>query len=341
MKKSSIIKPSPLFLIFPAAVLILYFSAQTKQGISEGLKICADTIIPSLFPFLCLSNTAILSAKGGGILSKIYSKIFNLPRNTAPVFLFSLIGGFPIGALMAAGLYEKGDISKKCARRLATFCFCSGPAFCISAVGEKMCASKKEGIYLFIGSALSACIMGFVAGRLGKKEEANSITSTALPLSQAVNTAVERSIKSILNICAWITLAGAFVYLIKISPLNINAKRICIALLETTSGCATFKSEPVLVALFLGFGSISVFLQIQKYLDAIDFKLHIYILYRIIGGALSAGICYVLNIISPVNIQTINQNISVKVFSFSAPLSAVLMLSFAVFILDEKKEMPF
>ena len=40
-------------------VLLIVFSAPVKQGVSNGIDICLNTVIPSMFPFMCLGQIAI------------------------------------------------------------------------------------------------------------------------------------------------------------------------------------------------------------------------------------------------------------------------------------------
>ncbi len=337
MKRNAPIHLNIAVLGFAAGGLLLYFSAQTKQGIKAGLDICAETLIPSLFPFLCLANLMMLKTGGGyGFFSRLFSRFFSLPPVLAKAYLFSLAGGYPLGAIMTAGLYKNGEISKKQAQRASLFCFCSGPAFCISAVGENICSSKTQGIYLFLSCALSASITGIALRFFGKSEEKSLVKISAAKKSD-FNSAVENSIHSMLNMCAVVIIASAAVYLIKISPLNFTLKKYIICALEVTNGCAQVKNNPVILAAVLSFGGISVFLQIKRYLDEVNLPYFKYFLFRFLNSLLSAGICFLINSLFPVSVQTAKEAVSVKYFSFSAPLSALLLLSFCVFILDNKK----
>ena len=337
MKRNAPIRLNMPVMGFAAGALLLYFSAVTKQGIKSGLEICADTLIPSLFPFLCLANIIMLGKNDkASIFSKLFSRIFFLEPSLAKVFLFSLVGGYPLGAMMTAALYKNGKISQSHAKRACLFCFCSGPAFCISAVGENMCKSKMQGIYIFISCALAAIIAGIFLGIINKDEEMFTEQKSESE-KEDFNGAIEKSINSMLSICARVIIASAFVCLVKIAPLNFTLKKYFICALEVTSGCYEVKRSPFLLAAVLSFGGISVFLQIKKYLDEIKLPYFKYFSCRILSAVLSGGICKFLNFLFPVSLQTAKTGISVKCFSFSAPLSALLLLSFAVFILDNKR----
>lgn len=337
MKRNSPVRLNPAIVAFGVGFLLLFFGVQTKEGIKSGLEICAETLIPSLFPFLCLANIIMLkSGEKPGFTAKVFARVFSAEEALAKVFLFSLIGGYPVGAMMTAELYKKGAICKTHAQRASLFCFCSGPAFCISAVGESMCSSKMQGVYLFISCALANIIIGIILGFFDKNKEPAPEQKSEGKKGD-FNSAMEKSINSMLSVCAWMIIASAFVYLVKISPLDFSLKKYIICALEVTNACKEVKNSPFSLAAVLSFGGICVFMQIKKYLDEIQLPCFKYFLFRFLNAVLSAGICRLINFIFPLSVQTANAGISVKYFSFNAPLSALLLLSLSVFILDNKK----
>ena len=163
MKKSSVVKGLTLSVVLLFGVVCIFYSETVKQGVSNGLSLCANTLIPSLFIFLCLSHTAVAYSEIHiPLLSKAYAAVFRAPRNTAVLFLLSLIGGYPVGAMLCARMLEEKKITAAQAKRLPLYCCCSGPAFAVLAVGETMCGSKSVGLILFASTVLSQCIIGIV-----------------------------------------------------------------------------------------------------------------------------------------------------------------------------------
>lgn len=79
---------SILFVLF--TILLVAFSKQNMQATHEGLILCANSVIPSLFPFFIatelLNNTNIPSLIGTH-LSKIMKPIFNVPGEGAYAFI--------------------------------------------------------------------------------------------------------------------------------------------------------------------------------------------------------------------------------------------------------------
>ncbi|MFA9382095.1 MAG: hypothetical protein ACERKO_13650, partial [Acetanaerobacterium sp.] len=117
-------------------VAVLYFcNAQAvSAGVRDGLLVCANTLIPSLFPFMILC-AFIVNSRLSDYLSAPFAfftaRVLRLPAFTGSVFLLSLVGGYPVGARMIAQLYREGRISGHTASRMLLFCVNAGPAFLI------------------------------------------------------------------------------------------------------------------------------------------------------------------------------------------------------------------
>lgn len=87
---------------FFGIILLLYPSTAAK-GISNAIIVCTDVVIPSLFPFTaCI--LFLMRCGIGDFLKKLESislKIFHQNIDMLTVMLFSLIGGYPVGAKLS------------------------------------------------------------------------------------------------------------------------------------------------------------------------------------------------------------------------------------------------
>lgn len=147
------------------ALALLFCSPAAGEGIRQGLAVCASVMIPSLYPFLILSDFVARTRLGrllerplGGVAERLY----RCPRALAPAILMSWIGGYPAGARVLAGMAERGVLTREEAGRALTFCVNSGPAFLAAVVGAGVFGSPRWGLFLF------ACQLaaGAAAGRL-------------------------------------------------------------------------------------------------------------------------------------------------------------------------------
>ena len=106
----------------------------TKNGISLWWKV----ILPSLFPFMILSNLITKTALPkifGKLLNPIMQFVFKLPGISAIAVFLGMIGGYPVGAKVTADLRKNNTISKNTANKLITFTNNSGPLFITGAIG--------------------------------------------------------------------------------------------------------------------------------------------------------------------------------------------------------------
>jgi nucleoside recognition membrane protein YjiH len=117
----------------------LSFPTQTVDGAREGLALCLDIIVPSLFPFFVLSALLIelgLADCLGRALERVMRPVFNLPGICGTAVVLGFLGGYPVGARTAIALYKKGLSSRSETERLLSFCNNSGPAFILGAGGR-------------------------------------------------------------------------------------------------------------------------------------------------------------------------------------------------------------
>lgn len=200
-----------------AAMLIM--PSKTMAAAENALVLCANAVIPSVFPFIFCANMFIsLGAAGlaGRYLSKIMRPLFNIPGSGAVAAVLGVISGYPVGAICASSLYSRGECTKSEAERMLAFCNNSGPMFIIGAVGVQMSGSFRIGVLLYIIHILSAFLTGIVFGRIKKEKTKTRALPYAMQdsgLKDAVydlGGAIEKSVDSILKICGFVVIFGVF-----------------------------------------------------------------------------------------------------------------------------------
>ena len=98
--------------ILTALVCLFLFTRPEicSEGVRSGILLAAETVVPSLFPFMTVASFLLRSGLGeaaGKPFDKVCEKLFRLPGVLAPVIIMSQIGGFPIGAKMTYELLKK------------------------------------------------------------------------------------------------------------------------------------------------------------------------------------------------------------------------------------------
>lgn len=103
--------------ILTALVCLFLFTRPEicSEGVRSGILLAAETVVPSLFPFMTVASFLLRSGLGeaaGKPFDKVCEKLFRLPGVLAPVIIMSQIGGFPIGAKMTYELLKKNAITE-------------------------------------------------------------------------------------------------------------------------------------------------------------------------------------------------------------------------------------
>lgn len=117
-----------LFFLF----FLLLFPSQAFSYAKAGLMLWFYTLLPSLLPFMILSNICIKT----GLLDKLFEapkkfwkKAFALSPSGAYALCMGIFCGYPMGAKITADLYAEHRISKQEASYLLTFACFPGPSF--------------------------------------------------------------------------------------------------------------------------------------------------------------------------------------------------------------------
>lgn len=311
------------------------------EGVRNGLFLCGETVIPSLFPFMIFSDFIVRSELGyavGKFISSLTEKLFRLPGCSACAIIMSLIGGFPVGARMISQLYEDGRLSATQAKRMLWFCVNSGPAFVIGAVGAGMLSSKKCGIILFASQTLAALSVGFFSRFFSKKNDEKSEIKNYKINASVLAFSVSGATDAMLNICAWILLFSAFnPFLTKLAEKSSVFNTVAI-MSEVTSGCS-FAAErlPVyLIAPVLCWSGFAVHMQLLPYIKKIGMSLPEFWLSRAVNCFVVLPISFLLFRIFPCEAQAFSSlsDVVVKPYSVSVPASVAMLILGVFTIID-------
>lgn len=330
--------------IFAAAGIGLFLKPQIcAEGVQNSLSLCAETLVPSLFPFLVLSGFFLrsgLCTLCGVWLSPFTARLFRLPGESAGVLLLSMVGGFPVGVKMTENLLESGKISQKQAARMCLFCFNAGPAFVLSAVGTGLYGSTRVGGVLYGALCLSALTVGIVLRFTAPKSAASTKKGESCVLHIRLSTAFTQSVgegmQVTLQICAWVALFGGISALLKDLPLPEGIHRVLIYVTEVTNGVHTAAGHLPLPAVeaILSFGGLAVHCQVLGDLTRCGVSYLHFFCARTVSAVLSALYCRLLLSVFPCEVRTfagtaVQSHAGVSV---SVPASAALLLCAVLFL---------
>lgn len=302
-----------------ATLALMFWPQEAMEAAREGLRLCYNVILPSLFPFFVLSALVVdlgLAGYIGRALEGIMRPLFNVPGACASAFALGFVGGYPVGARTALSLYQKGMCTKTEAERLLAFCNNSGPAFILGVVGAGVFASSKVGLLLYLAHAAASVCVGFLFRfykREGKRRERRaSPTFEAERITVAFTGAIKNSFLSTLNICAFVVFFTVVIKLLflsgllpglagvlgaLLSPLGFStqwAERLLTGLIELTSGvwtltgAGTMSGKLSMAAFLLGWAGLSVHCQVLSFIGGSGLSVKTYIGGKLLHGGLSA-----------------------------------------------------
>lgn len=332
---------------------LLCYPAASVEGVKEGIGICTNVLIPSLFPFLLISHLFVESGAlyfRNKIVSWFMRVFFALPGSAFPIILLSFIGGFPVGAILIKNAYEKGVINESEGQRMLLFCVNPGPAFTFITVGYTLYGSKKTGVIIYAVTVLSGLLLGI----LSRFFDDNKINSELLSmkkehksLSDSVNTAVNLSVRGILNICVWVIIFSCLKFLLGVFPLGENTYDFICMISEVVNGTysASQKAGLPAVCAVIGFSGLCIHFQVLPSIIKLKLKYRFFLVSRIISAAFNCIICYIFVDLVPYSVETAALGIKPEKATVmsSAPVCICLMLLCGLFIvkdyfLSERKE---
>lgn len=326
---------------------ILIAPQAASQGVRDGLTLCGQVVIPSLFPFLALSSFLVqsgLAQRAGRLLGPATRLLFRLPGAAGSAILMSLIGGYPVGARMTAQLLDAALITQKQAQRMLLFCVNSGPAFLISAVGSAMLRNRQAGLILCAALTASALLIGFCMRFLAAKEPmpmgktAAAASPTCPPMAQALVDAAAQGCAGIVSICVWVILFSCIAALLNLLPMPGALRILLQCFLEVTSGCAGAAGKVPLptLALVLGWGGICVHCQVLGDVSKTGLSLPLFFCGRAANGLLACLMSAGLFRLFPCETAAFSNHVQAlpQAFAASAPVAAGMLFMCALLILE-------
>lgn len=306
---------------------LIIFSKNNLSAAKNGLVLWANSVVPSLFPFfiatelLSYTNFAYILGK---FLNKIMKPIFNVSGEGSFALIMGIISGYPIGAKIAVNFRNNKICSKEECERLLSFTNNSGPLFIVGTVGISMFGNSTIGLLLLVTHILASITVGFIfrfwkynhnstsENSISYKESKSNISLSNL--GEIIGNSISSSINTILLIGGFIVLFSVLISILQASSmLNIISNSITPILdllhipqefstgiisgvLELTNGLSLITNihekkislNIILASFLLGFGGISILLQVWSIVAKSDLSIKPYILGKMLHACFSA-----------------------------------------------------
>lgn len=277
------------FMSIFSLALVIRNSDVAIEYMSKGLMLCVRTVIPSLFPFMVISDLLVKSGAVsylGRILKLPMKILFGVSGEGGCAVLLGTLCGFPLGAKTAVAMYDTEKISLSELERLLTFSNNPSSAFIISAVGISLFGSKDIGVKLYVITLLSAFIVGVAQNiilHLSGKQRANVPCYAPRALKGSAKhkfgigtftESITDSAFGIFKICAFVVFFTAFLGTLGSAAESFNIpqelKAFVFGFFELTGGMAqaaeiaSEKTGTAVAAFISGWSGVSVHLQIMS-----------------------------------------------------------------------------
>ena len=293
-------------------ILVLRNSDAAVEYMGRGLTLCAKTVIPSLFPFMVVSELLVSSGAGealGRLFSGIMRRIFGISGAGASALFLGSMCGFPVGARTAVSLYDKGVISRSECQHLLTFTCNPSSAFLITAVGVSLYDSRALGVTLYCVVLLCGLFTGFLARfflRSPKEPPEHPHFPSGLHPGgvESFTGAVSSAATGMLTVCAYVIFFSALTGALEcaVSELGVMGSwgyTLLCGLLEITGGisqASTLSGSAclILTAAFAGWSGVSVHCQVMTLCGGRGLSFKPYILAKAFQGALCGVVTMVI-----------------------------------------------
>lgn len=301
-------------------ILLLLFPHAAYQGASSGLLLWFLNVLPTLLPFIILSNLMIRLNIAGRIsrfLYPLFGRVFRISKEGSYPILVGFLSGIPMGAKATADLASDHKISVEEGNFLLGLCNLASPVFILSfiAMNQLKLPHVRMPLFLIIyaSSIISSYFCRFVSrpwhNRKSKKHpEAYRILPAKSDNFRSVRFTFDILDGSIMNGFEVITKIGGYIILFSILAQIVNengsdtgvVKAAFMGILEITTGINQVcrirmdsNIKIVLAAVLTSFGGFSGLAQTKSVLGSSRLSLKYYLCVKLI----SAAIALVLSVI--------------------------------------------
>ncbi len=347
-----------IYAIFAGISFILTFaySETAIECARAALTLCAKTIIPSLFPFVIISELIVHSGLGdfvGKIFSKPFNKLFGISPSSVCAVILGALCGFPIGTKIVLSLLDSGSIDKHEAEHLISFCNNPSSSFLINIIGISLYSNYFVGILFYCVTLTNSALIGMAQNFSAPNRTKKAMFPSRIgKQNKSIFTnAVSSAIPGILSICSYIIFFSVIMGCIENVLSHFQFSKlfsVCIyGLIELTGGVTQSASLGnnlsglCITAFFIGWSGLSIHCQMLSLCQGYGLNLKKYFISKIILGianSLSIAIIYYIkpSLFYP-NKNTVSTIYFPSLRSIWSDLCIVLFLSAIVIYIFRKK----
>jgi len=250
----------------------------------RGVLLFGRNVLPVLFPFFFVS---------GLLVEMGFFKVFK----KGGVFAVSLLAGYPTGARLLGDLYNRGEITRTQAIRMATYTSTCSPIFVVATLGVCFYGSVGVGVLGFGAHALGAVVNGVLFHVIPSPVEESRLCRQSLDPSTSVGMTSDAISKALYSAIQNIFAVGGLIVVFFIATNLIGGVVFVSGLLEMTNGVylASIASKSLIIpTAIVSFGGLCVAMQGFVFMKSFRMPFWFYLLYKVTHVVFAIGSIYVL-----------------------------------------------
>ena len=342
--------------IISLGIFLVLCPKESYFGVKEGINMCLNILIPSLFPFIFFSSLIVNSGVSkiiGNWFCFVSKHLFFLPSESFSVIILSLIGGFPVGAKGIVDLFEKNIIDSKQAERMLGFCVNAGPAFILGVIGNSLIHNMYIANIILISQIISSLLIATISGILSRKSEKTSFytkkENNKISFICALIDSCESSSRAIIDMCVLIIFFNVLsIFLDKLQIISIFtiilskfgfsqeiSKCFPQIIMEVTKSCKMVSQNgifPCLLSFATSWGGFCVHFQVFSIVKKIKINYLRFFAFRILNAFLSSFLVFIITKLE--NVKLYMRTIEIPQTSTHILGSIAVICCCLIFLLD-------
>lgn len=338
--------------LLTVGILLTVFSGKASDFTLDGLLLCAEKVVPSLFPYMVISSLFVYSGLAAKFGRRIpAAAIFGLPAQAGSSLILGALCGFPVGAKTAVDLYKSGCVSKTEAEVLISVSNNTGPSFVVGIVGAIFWGSPAFGWIIYFFQIFASVIAGLLVNRLLFPFKASCLSGKtsvkSAPFSLLFSTAVSEAALSCLSVSGFVVFFYVVIRFIteaftgtSVSPLFPALLAAC---LEFTSGTAQGAGIGGVAGAFLsgfsvGWSGLSVFFQVCSFALPAGLSLKRTAATKALQGIFTGILCMLYTVFFSISPPGVSVGTFFTEYTSSTAMTIFFLLFFLFFMLKPRKK---
>lgn len=297
-----------LYLLFIPLLLFLFlFPQDSFQASCDGVMLWFHTVLPSLLPFIILSNLLMQTSLIERLLRRLEPLcrvLLGLSACGAYAWILGMLCGFPMGAKLTADLYTSGRIDRAEAEYLLTISNHASPMFIITFVVLQTLGDGRlltPVLFILYGSALlSMAVMRVIHHRYGhytdrhRKKEVSMASSPGALL----DTSIMNGFEIITRLGGYIILFSIYGAMLRklLMPFPLS-QAIIAGITEITTGITCIHLSPLpelvkfpLILVCTSFGGLSTLAQTNCVIQESGLSIRTYLSGKLLNGCVTLAL---------------------------------------------------